>query len=109
MEAFETVRQQVAETVSAIAELEQSAIGTLLEVGDSIFDIRGAISAAAAKEQEFARTGGINDNKAALRSLRQLLWQVRMLANAAKNVRDVAAGIAEDYAESGEAEKAVQR
>lgn len=108
METFEMVQEQVAATVGVIAELERSAIGTLLEVGDSIFDLRGAISAAAAKQQEFARTGGINDNKAALRSLRQLLWQVRMLANAASNVRDVAAGIAEDYAASGEAGKAVQ-
>lgn len=109
METFETVSEQLAATVSAISELERSAISTLLELGDSIFDLRGAISAAAAKEQEFARTGGINDNKAALRSLRQLLWQVRMLANAVNNARDVATGIAEDYAASVEAEKAVQR
>lgn len=108
METFEDVQEQVAATVGAISELEQSAISTLLELGDSAFDLRGAISAAVAKEREFARTGGVNDNKAALRSLRQLLWQVRMLANAAKSVRDVAAGIDEDYAASGEAAKAVQ-
>lgn len=102
METIESVQEQVTAAVGAITEFEQSAVSTLLSVGDSIFDLRVAVADAAAKEQEFARTGGINDRKAALRSLRQLLWRVRMLDEAARTVRAVVDGIAEDY------EKAVQ-
>ena len=98
METIEQVQGQVIETGRLVIESERSATSTLLELGDSLLDLRLVIANAVAEEQEFARTGGVKDGKTAERNLRQLLWQMRMLANAANTARQVAAGIAEDYA-----------
>lgn len=97
MKTIEQVQDQVTETVRLVLKTERWAANTLMELSDSLSDLRLVIANAVAVEQEFARTGGVNDKKTADRNLRQLLWQIRMLSNAASTASQVAAGIAEDY------------